>query len=179
MKIILATPLYPPDIEPVALYCKELAKRLSKKDNSVTVVTYGNLLEQIAGVVMVSTDKCKPLLVRIILYTLKLWYAIRDADILYVQDGTSVELPVLLATIITKTPFVLFLTDTNAIKQTRSNNLRRLINQTIIRRARATITEIPPERPEILPFSPLPERELLEYERSWTRHLQILSDINI
>lgn len=178
MKITLATPLYPPDTEPIALYYKELAKRLShEKHHQVTVVTYGKLPEKISEVDIVTVDKSKPIFIRIALYTLKLWRAMQSTDILYIQNGASVEFPTLVTTMIMGTPFVLFSTDKNVAKQTQNNRLRHMVNQAIIRRARVVITEIPPEKPEILSFSPRPEHELLEYENSWTKHLQKLSEI--
>lgn len=180
MKIILATPLYPPDTEPIALYCKELAKRLAQeKHHQVTVVTYSKLPEQIPGVAIIAVDKNKPLFIRIALYTLKLWRASQKADILYIQNGASVELPTLITTMITRTPFILFSTDKNVTKQAQKNHGHHMVNQAITRRARMVITEIPHEKPEIISFSPRPERELLEYKNSWTRHLQILSEIII
>ena len=60
MKIVLATPLYPPDTEPTALYC-ELAKRLGQeKHHQVTIVTYGAPRTN-TWVAIIAVDKNKPL----------------------------------------------------------------------------------------------------------------------
>ena len=79
---------------------------------------------------------------------------------------------------ITRTPFILFSTDKNVTKQAQKSRMYRMINQAIIRRACVVVTEIPHEKPEILSFSPRPERELLEYEDSWTKHLEAIHKLN-
>lgn len=179
MKIILATPLYPPDVEPIATYNKELARRLSTQKHNVVVTTYGKYPERLDGVLVVTTDKEKFSLVRIIYYTAKLWKMACDFDVIYVQNGASVELPIIIVTSIVKKPFVFFETDKNAQKRTRENFFLNIIHEKIIRRALITIKEIPSPKPEILPFASYPEKELLGYEKEWSTHIETLSKIII
>lgn len=178
MKIVITTPLFPPDIEPVAQYGKELAGRLAQgKQHQVTVATYGKFPELIPQVSFITTDKKMPLFVRLPLYTLRLLKAALTADVLYVQNGASVELPALLVVSILRTPLVFFLTDKNAEKQTEKKLLQKKVTQALCKRSRAIITELPKGKPEILSLCPHPEQEFVVYETSWTKHLQELSTI--
>lgn len=175
MKIVLATPLYPPDVEPVALYCKELARRLAMAGHEVIVATYGKYPEEVPGVTVVTTDKRQFLLVRIIKYTVALWKVVKNADMIYAQNGASVEFPVLIITNILKKPFVLFWTDVNAIKQAEKNFFLNVLAQAICRRTRMLIENFPPQKPEILPFEAPLGKVLTEYETVWDEHLEQLS----
>lgn len=91
MKIILATPLYPPDIAEPAPYVKELASRLCDK-HDVTIVAYSSIPEEIPGVKIMAVSKRQPLLIRLVKYTYTLFKTSRGADIIYVQNGPSVDL---------------------------------------------------------------------------------------
>ncbi|KKU82076.1 MAG: hypothetical protein UY07_C0004G0021 [Parcubacteria group bacterium GW2011_GWA1_47_8] len=177
MKIVLATPLYPPDTEPIAQYNKELAKRMATQRHKVTIVTYGKYPEQIEGVSIITTDKRKFSLMRIIDYTIKLGKETKKSNIIYVQNGASVELPILLITSIIKKPFIFFETDTNALRRAEKNIFLKILHRAVRRRARAIITETPPLRPEILPFSAYPEKEFLKYEANWDAYIKTLSKI--
>ncbi|MHB1117949.1 MAG: glycosyltransferase family protein [Minisyncoccota bacterium] len=179
MKIVLATPLYPPDIEPVALYNKELAKRLTAKKHKVTIATYSKHPEQIDGVRIITTDKQNFSFARITHYTIKLWKELRGSDVMYVQNGASVELPTLLITSIIKKPFVFFETDINARKRAGVNFFLKILRYAILHRACAIITNIPSPKPEILPFDAYPEENFLKYETEWNIHLETLSKITL
>jgi hypothetical protein len=169
MHIVLATPLYPPDIAPPAPYVKELAKRLSG-GHQVTIVTYGKLPEQVAGVQIIAVPKNRMLLARLIQYTRHLLRAARKADILYAQNGASVELPLLLVSFITTTPIVLCFGDAAAHARTKSRPILRYLERMARARAKSVVHDVPPSRPIILPLEPRPEQELLAYEMEWRDH---------
>src|SRR3989344_1419984 len=103
MRILIATPLFPPDIEPSARYIKELAARL-KARHQVTILAFTRLPEAIPGVTILSVDKKKPRLVRIFTFFIKALVALQTNDIVYVQNGPSVELPIRLAMLIRSRP---------------------------------------------------------------------------
>lgn len=177
MKIVIATPLYPPDIEPVALYCKEFAHRLAEAGHSVIVATYGNLPEHVPGVLVVATDKRQFLLVRITRYAMALWKSTKDADVIYAQNGASVEFPLFILSPIFQKPIVLLSTDTNATERAEKNFFLKKLRRAIEHRAHLVVKKLPPQKPEILPFVPPPTQALTEYETAWQQHLQQLTHI--
>ncbi|MFA4890428.1 MAG: glycosyltransferase [Candidatus Paceibacterota bacterium] len=174
MKILIATPLYPPDVAPSAQYVKELAKRLTAEKHSVIIVAYARIPEKIPGVRIIAVDKNKPLPLRVLVYLFALWRAARAADIMYVQNGPSVELPVTLLSFVIRTPIVVAISDKNAYKRTREKMMPKFINDLVISRARKTIVNMPMEQPEILPFAAQPTREWEAYNLSWEDHIRDL-----
>ena len=176
MKIVLATPLYPPDIAPPAPYVKELAKRLAGS-HQVTIVTYGTLPEQVAGVHITAIPKSQMLPVRLTKYTWELLQEARRADAVYAQNGASVELPLLLISFFTATPIVLCFGDVAAHERIKSHPILRFIEHVTQARAKQVVSTLPPPRPVILPLEPRPEQELLAYEMSWRNHIEKLERI--
>lgn len=176
MRIILATPLYPPDVARPAPYVKELSKRLKEK-HQVTIVAYGHLPEKVPGVRIVAVSKSRPLPMRLIAYTIALWRAARGADLIYAQNGTSVELPAGLVALFAGRPLVMCLGDTSAHERATKSNYLKKIEHFALNRARAVVTNLPPQRPEILPFEPMPETQLQAYEKSWGVHVETLEKI--
>lgn len=105
MKIVIATPLYPPDLAEPAPYVKELSIRM-RKTHRITIATYANIPEKVSGVDIVSTSKQRPLPVRLMFYTLLLLRASHRANVLYAQSGSSVGLPIIIVHVLTHTPLV-------------------------------------------------------------------------
>lgn len=175
MNIVLATPLYPPDIAQPASYIKELARRLGK-EHSVTIVTYGRLPEQVEKVRILAIDKRAPLPLRLARFTVALLRAARQADVVYAENGSSVELPVTLITLLTRCPLVMHLGDAAAHARAQRRPLLRFLERLAVRRARVVLAEMPPQRPEILPFRPPPTATLATYEQSWSTHLRELEN---
>lgn len=167
MKIVLASALFPPDIAAPAPYVKELARRLAQK-HEVTAVIYGSFPEQVEGARILAVSKRRPLPLRLISFTLALWRAARRADILYIENGASVELPAILVKWFVRTPLVVHFGDPAAKKY--------FYQKLLLRRAAGTVIESPPERPEILPFAPRPEAALVAYEQSWGGHIRMLEE---
>jgi len=172
MRIVVATPLYPPDIAQPAPYVKELVSRLGK---DAVVLTYGHLPEQVAGVDIVAIDKRFPLPVRLFLYTRALWRQLRTADVLYLQNGPSVELPALIALAVRRTPLVVHIADKAAHDFAHHHGLRRVLERMVFSRARAIVTNTPPLRPEILPLEAYPTTQLETWEQTWHNHLSELT----
>lgn len=105
MRIVIATPLFPPELGSPALYVRTLAEKL-KKDHTVTVVTYANHYEKIEGVRIVTVSKSHMLPIRLFLYTRELIRLTRSADILYTQRAVASGLPSIIANWFTKIPVV-------------------------------------------------------------------------
>jgi hypothetical protein len=190
MRILLVTPLYPPDIAELAPYTKELATRLSAT-HTVEILTYGHIPEAIPGVTITSVEKSSILPLRLLRFFLALYRRARGVDVVYTQNGPSVELPVLLLSYISKTPLYLRIGDRTAVKNSETHFLfKRLLARTASR-ARAVVIHNanaqygvpvqyipqPDTRPEILPFSPYPKEAFAHFEDSWKTHVTHLNTL--
>lgn len=176
MKIVIATPLYPPDVAEPAPYVKNLAGRL-EDGHDVTIVLYGRLPETVPGVSFVSVNKQDLLPIRLARYLVALYRATRKADVLYVMNGPSVELIAGILTIFTRTPMFVHLGDDDANKWIERKPLLRFIKQFVIKRASARIDTLPPQQPEILPFGEYPVAAFATYEQTWNAHIEELETL--
>ena len=94
LKILIATPLYPPDIGGPATYSKLLFDNLSKRSVKIVIFSFGEV-------------RALPKIVRHLVYFFKLLKKARSADIIFAQDTVSVGFPALwVAKILTKKFFV-------------------------------------------------------------------------
>ena len=164
MRIVLATPLYPPEVADAAVYAKELARRLAR-DHEVTVVAYAHLPERMPGVTVIAVDKHRPRLARLIDFRTELIRASRIADAIIAVNGASVELPVLLSSL-PKTVFCL--------ADKAAHERAGLIERFAFARARAVVRDVPGTKPEILPLEPEPTDALARWEHAWQVHLRAL-----
>ncbi len=197
MRILLITPLYPPDIAEPAPYVKELASRLSSR-HAVTVLAFNHIPEEITGVQFISIEKSNTLPVRLFHFMNALIRAARDTDVIYVQNGPSVELPVLLFSFFTHIPIYIRLGDEVSLTHATTHpTLGWLLRHTMLRafgiiaHTRTSsasmffMKNIPPDRihnierpmprPEILPFVPYPTEAMSVYETSWNTHIAELT----
>lgn len=92
MKLVLATPLYPPDIGGPATYAKELVDGLPAKGIEVKSVKFSDVREW-------------PRLLRHYLYLRKVLRAARDADAILALDPASAGLPAMKAAARAGKPF--------------------------------------------------------------------------
>ncbi len=92
MKIVIVTPLYPPDIGRPSEYVKGLAER-AKGSFDVTVMTYGSIPEEVPGVRISAAHKDWPIPLRMVEFTFRLWKETHQANALWVCDGASIGLP--------------------------------------------------------------------------------------
>ncbi len=116
MKIIVATSLYPPEIDAVAFYTGDLAERLSKS-HKVTVLTYAGLVAKPTDFNLSVVNKHRPTLFRLLAYTYKLFFLAKKADIIYVQNSVAAILPAILVKSILKTPVVINFSEDEAYKR--------------------------------------------------------------
>ena len=176
MRITLASPLFPPEIAEPAPYTKELATRLAG-GHQVSVVAYAHSPERVQGAEIISVEKRRPLPIRLIRFYFALFRAARGTDILYIQNGPSVELPAAFFSLFTRTPLIIHIGDTAAHTYAQTRPLLRAIERFVRARARKVVTDSPLARPEINPLLPQPEAELAAYEASWAKHLAYLEDL--
>lgn len=174
MKIAIATPLYPPDIAPPALFAKELARRMAPH-HEVSLLAYTYIPEEIPGVSIISVFKRHPLPLRLFFFTSALWKVMREVDHVYVVNGPSVELPLLLVSSLTRTPYTLCRIDWPAYERTQKRDFEKAVHAVVAKRAAQVIDSAPLPRPEILPFGNPPTAELAAYEASWQQYVEILT----
>lgn len=193
-KILVVTPLYPPDIAPLAIYVKEVAQRMSTVAD-MTILAYGQLPEKISGVRIVSVSKNNMLPIRLFYFFWSLIKEARHADYIYAQNGASVELPMFFASFITRTPFVFHLGDIVALTTSKQRWTLRTLTRIVAQKATRVICSKSEDmswlphvqtvvridtltvRPEIMPFVPYPTQEFAHYEQSWKLHTQELINI--
>lgn len=160
MRIVLATPLYPPDIADPAPYTYELARRLAKS-HEVTVVTYGRLPEELPGVTVRTVDKRLPSNRRAWHFYNVLREVLPTADILYIQSGISAELPALF---VQHTARVFW---RKSAEPKRQSLLRKAVEFLTKRRATIILADDALTKPEILPLEKRPDTKLEAWEKAW------------
>lgn len=94
MKIVLATPIYPPEIGGPAIYSQKLKEGLEKEGNAAKVVSYSGF-------------KKYPQPLRIFLYFLRLFKNTKGYDLIYAFNLTSCGLPACLASKILRKKFLI------------------------------------------------------------------------
>lgn len=94
MKVVIATPLYPPEIGGPATHTVFMEKYLPQEGVEVDTVKF-------------SSVRHLPKIVRHIVYTLKLFKAVRASDVLFAQDTVSVGFPASIVSSLTSTPMIL------------------------------------------------------------------------
>ena len=179
MKILIVSPLFPPDTAASASYTKELSARLAK-DHEVNVLLYGHLPEEVPGVKLLKVDKRQPGILRVFSFMRALQYQSWLNDIVLVQNGPSVELPSFFTLQYTKIPMILMESDPSARKRTMGKPTYNMIYKQLLRRADAVFGKEktwPLSQPIIHPLKPHPTKELGRYETSWENHCKQLQAI--
>ena len=177
LKILILSPLYPPDVGAPAPYVKALMSRL--KEHTVTGLIYGYLPESVAGVTITAIDKRALVVRRLVAYTKALVHARKDVDLIILNNAPSVELPMLLVFLFTKNTIVLCESDPLAHNAS-SKGFYKLLHTLLVRRSKKVIilpTEsiyIPPEQ---LPFKDVDTTAVSTQNNWWHNHLHELTTI--
>lgn len=106
MRIVIATPIYPPEIGGPATYTKALCAHLAGT-HEITVIAYTNSADAFPNTSLVPVGKGRPLPIRLAVFFKKLLRASKGTDVIYVQNAMAAGLPVALVHMITGIPFVL------------------------------------------------------------------------
>ncbi|HEY5383472.1 MAG TPA: hypothetical protein VIJ88_02885 [Candidatus Paceibacterota bacterium] len=146
-----------------------MARRLAET-HQVTIVTYGRLPEQVPGVTIIAVDKRRPLLPRLWSYRRALRHAARTSDVVYAQNGPSVELPLLFVS----ARKVFHIADVRAHAYASRHFLRGVL-EWLVSRSVPLVKEMPSPKPEILPFAPRPEEALAKWDEEWKNHIDSLN----
>lgn len=140
MRILIVTPLYPPDLGRLATYSKELARHLSKT-HQVTLVTYANIPEELPGVEIICISKSLPLATRLIEFSQAVRRAAKKADVIYVGDGASVGLPSWIATRFQRIPFIRFVMSDEAWERATQSKTNILSEEAFMKLPPATLKD--------------------------------------
>lgn len=190
MRILIVTPLYPPDIKEPAPYVKELATRL-KDTHEVTILAYNHHPEKVPGVTIMTVEKSANTPLRLLRFFLTFRSLAKTHDVLFVQNGPSVELPVLFHLLISpssKRKTVLRLGDHVPLTKSGDNLASRItrelmkhVKETLshedtceLCKAPSTVIPRPLPRPELLPFRERDAQAHTSYETSWREHTATL-----
>lgn len=199
MKILIATPLYPPDIAGHAPYVKELAQRLSSSDE-VTVLAYTHIPEEVENVRLVIVDKQQALPFRVFQYVRRILEEVKKHEVVFIQNGPSTEIALIVASLFLRKKYVLRLGDETPLCKAEVSFMHNLLLALALKRATVIVThsessactkrivdqkkdqsivdvQRPQMRPEILPFRAFPQELFASYESSWDEHLVALRNI--
>ncbi len=106
MKIILSTPIYPPEIGGPATYTKELVERLHDT-HQITIIAYTNNQKKIPGSKLISIDKQQKTIVRLWKFFIAIYKEAKSAEVLYVQNAMAAGFPTVLAAMLRNKPVIL------------------------------------------------------------------------
>ncbi|MCA9358052.1 hypothetical protein KC902_02200 [Candidatus Kaiserbacteria bacterium] len=154
MKVLIITPLFPPDTGAPAPYSKLLAKRLAKHD--VIVLAHGTLPETVPHATIISIPK-NSLKTILIAKTLRQLFLVKT-DLIVVNNGPAVELPMLIYSFFAKTPFILIESDPISLSHSQTG-LRALVHRNLRKRARGVL-QLPTHESDYLPLEILPFRKI-------------------
>jgi hypothetical protein len=176
MKILLLTPLFPPDTGEPAAYVKELAARLTTT-HETTLLMYGRLPESVPGVMLLTVDKRQPLPRRLFKFTLELWRQSKTAELIIVNSAPSTELPALLVSLFSPTKMILCESDSLAVTAATSGVYKFM--HTLLKRRCIKVIAFPDstiyEKPEVLPFTQISGAELTRRATWWDTHITELT----
>jgi glycosyltransferase involved in cell wall biosynthesis len=105
MRILIATPLFPPELGEPAEYVWELAKRLAET-HAVTVLTYAHEVVPIPNVRIVPIEKHHTILRRLFAYTRALMREVPTTDVIYAQKAGAAGFPAALVSTLRKIPLI-------------------------------------------------------------------------
>ena len=95
MRIVLATPVYPPEVGGPATYTVEFAKRL-RGEHHIVIVAYTDEGTPVPHTHLISVSKRQFLPIRLIKFYFALLREARQSDIIYVQNAVAAGLPAML-----------------------------------------------------------------------------------
>ena len=173
MKLLIATPLFPPDMADPAPYIKELATRLTK-EHRVTVLAYGSLPESVSKVTFITIPKRFSAPWRLLRCTLQLFRAAAAHDRVLLQNGASIEMPAYMVSRWYRSKLMLMMSDQKVTYSGWRASLHKRLTARCLVLSHHELTW-PPPRPEVFPFVPKPETDFLHYEQSWQEHLKHLT----
>lgn len=105
MKILLATPIYPPEAGGPATYVRELSEHLHTV-HDITVVALARHPVAFPGTRLVAVNKDQNIFLRLFQFTWTLIREAKHADVIYVQNAMAAGLPAAIAGMIRHKPVI-------------------------------------------------------------------------
>lgn len=178
MKILIISPLFPPDTGAPAQYVKTLVPQLI--ENEVTLMIYGYLPESVANTKIIMLDKRWSKIKLLLKSFLEIIKVGRDVDLIVINNGPSTELPALLASLVIKTSMTLCVSDPLAEKSSRTG-IYAVIHKLFLKRVNKTITLPENENAylpaEILPFTDNNTETEVARKHWWKEHVAAITTI--
>lgn len=172
MHILIVSSLFPPDIAPTAKYVKLLAGNLSKT-HKVSVLHFGHLPEKIENVSFASVEKGRSVLTRIFIMCRALIKKSKQADVVLLQNGPSIELPALLAGLFLRRKTIYMISDQAAHVRTKQHPFKKIIQRLVQKICMQTIHIDDLQsllQPMVHPLEDIPEQTLHEHKEIWQDH---------
>ncbi len=170
MRILVLTPLFPPDVSTSAVYIKKLVTKLSV-NYDVTCLHYGQLPEKAGATTLVSVRKDVTTIKRLASFAYAIWRQ-RHCDIVLVMNGPSIELPFLLVHLLKRTKLVYVESDPNAITKASfiGKTLHRLMSKksSVVLKPASTILN----RPLLHPLDNTNLTDVTNYEQNFALHVE-------
>jgi glycosyltransferase involved in cell wall biosynthesis len=95
MRVIFATPIYPPEVGGPATYTVDLAERM-RGEHHITIVAYADGAEPVPSTHLVSISKKQTLPIRLVRFYEALLREAKQADLIYAQNAVAAGLPAVL-----------------------------------------------------------------------------------
>lgn len=171
MKILILSPLFPPDVGDPAEYVKELASRLPAADT--TLLVYGYLPETVTGTPVKAIDKRNRLFFRLAHFTFELLKASKNTELIIVNNAPSTELPALIVSLFRPQPMLLCISDSIAANAS-GRGIYGLVHILLKRRCKKIIslpTDHIYQRAELLPFATFDTTREAARQAWWQKHL--------
>lgn len=107
MRILLLSPIYPPDIGGPATYAQELSERLTP-EHTLTVIAYTtNTAVSYGSARLIQISKSAPLVMRLFAFFRAAYQEGKNADVIYAQNPVAAGLPAVLAGMLIRKPVVI------------------------------------------------------------------------
>ncbi len=128
MKILITTPVWPPEIGGPATYTKELAQKL-KNQHQITVAAFADKPEIIEGIHLTATSKRRPLFIRQIIYLKTILALGKKSDLIYTQNAMAAGVPSVIVSKLLGKPLILkFVGDSAWESAFRSGKTKKLLD---------------------------------------------------
>jgi hypothetical protein len=177
MRVLILTPLFPPDVSPAAVYAKRLTMSLSAVPALiVTVVHYGQFPEKAGEATLVSVKKDTGIPQRLLSFTKRIWL-LRHHDLIIILNGPSVEVPYLLISPFSRGQHLYIKNDLSASQAQRW--LLKILHILVQRRVAKTITPTTDllTPPFLHPLDEATKTAHAAFITSWEHHMATITKL--
>ncbi len=180
MRFTIISPLFPPDTAPPALYTKVLLSKLTSTTNSVTGVVYGHIPESVREATIIPVAKRMNVSGRLLQMFKTIRSTVSTTDMYIVCNGPSVEVPFLIAQLITSKPYIFIVNDIQAERTSSQSwwkhTLMVRLKKNAVRTFTIAETITPYCPPEIHPLLPHPTEAVEKFTSLWEIHSKEILD---